>query len=110
MFLFKEINRNGFYNDRKKGHFKHNYFKVIKLRLPHMDTVEDFLRILQPEQFKAIKAALISGLIAQKVLRHFRVLRKYCAVGSDGSGINSYTENDAEDSRTHKTSKNGKVT
>jgi len=31
-------------------------------------------------------------------------------VGIDGSDMNSFTENDAEDSRTHKTSKNGKVT
>jgi len=109
MFLFKETSRNAFNNDRREGHFKQNYFKVFKLRLPHMDTVEDFLRILQPEQLEAIKAALIAGLIEQKVLRHFRVLGKYYTVAIDGTGANSYTENDTEDSRTHKTSKNGKV-
>lgn len=110
MFLFKETSRNAFNNDIKEGHFKQNYLKVFKLRLPHMDTVEDFLRILQPEQLEAIKAALITGLIEQKVLRHFRVLGKYYTVAIDGTGANSYTENDAEDSRTHKTSKNGKIT
>jgi len=31
-------------------------------------------------------------------------------VAFDGTGANSNTENDAEESRTHKTSKNGKVT
>jgi len=60
-----------------------------------MDTVEDFLRILQPEQLEVIKAALVTGLIGQKVLRHFRVLGKYYTVGIDGTGANSYTAEDA---------------
>lgn len=110
MFLFKETSRNAFNNDRREGHFKQNYLKVFKLRLPHMDTVDDFLRILRPEELEALKSALIAGLIEQKVLRHFRLLGKYYLVAMDGTGANSYTENDAEDSRTHKTSKNGKVT
>lgn len=110
MFLFKETSRNALNNDRREGHFKQNYLKVFKLRLPHMDTVEDFLRLLQPEELEALKAALVAGLIEQKVLRHFRFLGKYYVVAIDGTGTNSYTQNDAEDSRTHKTSKNGKVT
>ena len=110
MFLFKETSRNAFNNDIKEGHFKQNYLKVFKLQLPHMDTVEDFLRILQPEELEALKAALVAGLIEQKVLRHFRWLKKYYAVAIDGTGTNSYTQNDADESRTHKTSKNEKVT
>ena len=110
MFLFKETSRNAFNNDSKEGHFKQNYLRVFKLRLPHMDTVEDFLRLLQPEALEALKAALIAGLIEQKVLRQFRLLSKYYVVAIDGTGTNSYTQNDAGESRTHKTSKNGKVT
>jgi len=77
MFLFKQTSRNAFNNDRKEGHFKMNYCKVFEMRLPHIDTMEDFLRIIQSEQLEKIKAAIKAGLIKQKVLRHFRVLRKY---------------------------------
>lgn len=110
MFLFKETSRNALNNDRKEGYFKENYLRVFKLRLPHMDTVEDFLRIVKPEELEALKAALIGGLIEQKVLRSLRLLSKYYAVAIDGTGTNSYTENDDEGNRTHKTSKNGRVT
>ena len=110
MFLFKETSRNALNNDRKEGYFKENYLRVFKLRLPHMDTVEDFLRIVKPEELEALKAALIAGLIEQKVLRSLRLLSKYYAVAIDGTGTNSYTQNDDQGNRTHKTSKNGKVT
>lgn len=110
MFLFKETSRNALNNDRKEGYFKENYLRVFKLRLPHMDTVEDFLRIVKPEELEALKVALIAGLIEQKVLRSLRLLSKYYAVAIDGTGTNSYTENDDEGNRTHKTSKNGRVT
>lgn len=110
MFLFKETSRNAVNNDSREGNFKENYFKVFRVRLPHMDTVEDFLRIVKPEELEALKAALIAGLIEQKVLRYFRLLGKYYAVAIDGTGTNSYSQNDEEGNCTHKTSKNGKVT
>lgn len=110
MFLLKETSRNALNNDRKEGYFKENYLRVFRLRLPHMDTVEDFMRIVKPEELEELKAALIAGLIEQKVLRYFRLLGKYYAVAIDGTGTNSYTQNNDEGSRTHKTSKNGKVT
>lgn len=110
MFLFKETSRNAFNNDSKEGHFKQNYYKVFKQRLPHMDTVDAFLRALQPDELEALKASMVAGLIDQKVLRRFRCLNKYYTVAIDGTGINSYTQNDESQSRTHKTSKLGKIT
>ena len=75
-----------------------------------MDTVEDFLRILQPKELEALKAALIAEVMEQKVLHHFRLLNKFYVVDIDGTGTNSYTENDPDQSRPFKTSKNDKVT
>ena len=46
LFLFKEASRNAINNDRKEAQFRKNYERAFKLRLPHMDTVEDFLRQL----------------------------------------------------------------
>src|ERR1022692_3501836 len=109
MFLFKETSRNSFNNDRC-DRFKSNYFKIFRLRLPHMDTVDAFLRLLSPYELENLKAVLVSGLIEQKVLHKFRLLGKYYKVAIDGTGVTSYDENDAEQTRSHKTHKNGKVT
>jgi len=109
MFLFKETSRNSFNNDRSE-HFIKNYSKIFRQRLPHMDTVDAFLRLLLPNELENLKAALMSGLIEQKVLHRFRMLGKYFMVAIDGTGVTSYTENDKEQTRTHKKSKNGNVT
>ena len=110
MFVFKETSRNAMNNDRKEGYFKENYFKVFGQRLPHLDTVETFLRQLPGACLEELKAKLISALIAQKVLHKLRLAGKYFTVAIDGTGSASYGENDAEGSRIHKTSKNGVTT
>lgn len=109
MFLFKETSRNSFNNDSCER-FKNNYYKIFKLRLPHMDTVDSYLRGLSCYELEQLKAVLVSGLIEQKVLHRFRMLGKYFMVAIDGTGVTSYEENDAEQTRSRKTSKNGKVT
>ncbi len=110
MFLFRETSRNAINNDRKEGNFCQSYFKVFKQRLPHLDTVEDYLRLLDCTELEKLKAALVAGLIEQKVFYRFRLLGSHYTVAVDGTGTNSYAENDAQQTRLHKTSKNGKVT
>jgi len=110
IFLFKETSRNAINNDRKEDQFRKNYKRVFKLSLPHMDTVEDFLRLLSPGELEHLKAAMVSSLIEQKVLHQFKLLGKYFMVAIDATGINSYEENNEEEDRVHKTSKNGKTT
>jgi hypothetical protein len=109
MFLFKETSRNSFNNERSER-FNDNYFRIFRLRLPHMDTVDAFLRLLSPYELENLKAALVSGLIEQKVLHRFRLLGKHFTVAIDGTGVTSYEENDAEQTRSHKTHKSGSTT
>jgi hypothetical protein len=109
MFLFKETSRNAFNNDRCEQ-FKSSYLKIFRLRLPHMDTVDDFLRKLPPFELENLKATLVSALIEQKVLHKFKLLGRHFTVAIDGTGVTSYEENDAEQTCSHKTSKNGKTT
>lgn len=109
MFLFKETSRNSFNNDRCER-FKSNYFKIFRLRLPHMDTVDSYLRLLPPYELEQLKAALVGGLIEQKVLHRFRLPGKHFMVAIDGTGVTSYATNDAEQTRSHKTTKNGTTT
>lgn len=110
LFLFKETSRNAINNDRREEQFRKNYERVFKCRLPHMDTVNDFLRHLSAGELEHFKAAMISSLIEQKVLHRFKLLGKYFMVAIDASGINSYYQNNQEQDRVHKTSKNGKTT
>lgn len=110
MFLLRETSRNAINNDRKEAHFLENYYKIFGQRLPHLDTVDDYLRLLEGTELEELKAALVAGLIEQKVFYRFKLLGKHYTVAIDGSGTGSYTKNDEEKTRLHKTSKNGKVT
>lgn len=110
MFLFKETTRNAANNDRQEEKFKENYYKLFKLRLPHMDTVERFLRLLDPEELEKLKAVLVCQILEKRVLHKFRFIGKWFTVAIDGTGTNSYDSNDGEGSRIHKKSKNGVVT
>lgn len=110
MYLLRETSRNALNNDRKEAGFKENYFKVFGQRLPHMDTVEDVLRLLKDDELENLKTVLVAGLIEHKVLNRFKLLGKHYMVAIDGTGINSYDHDNETNTRLKKTSKNGKVT
>ena len=107
LFLFKEETRNALNNDRREAKFAQNYFRLFKLRLPHMDTVEAFLRILPGKELEKLKATLVAGLIDRRVLHKFKFLGKFFMIAVDGTGVSSYHQNDADETRLEKTSKNG---
>ncbi len=52
MSLFNADSRNAFNNERQEGNFKDNHQKTFKLRLPHMDTVENVMRRLDPDELE----------------------------------------------------------
>ncbi len=106
MFIFKETSRNAYNNDRREDHFRKNFYKYFKLRLPHADAVDDVLRELPAEQLEILKAHLVSNLIEQKLLRKFRLLGKYYAIAVDGTGIATFEHRHCEHCL-KKTSKNG---
>ena len=110
MFLLRETSRNAINNDRKEAHFRQNYCKIFGQRLPHLDTVDDYLRLLNDRELEDLKTTLVSALIEQKVFYRFKLLSKHYTVAIDATGTNSYTQNDELKTRLHKTSKNGKVT
>jgi len=109
MYLLREGSRNAINNDRNEANFSKNYQKVFKLRLPHMDTVDEFFRHLPPEETEKIKAELIAELIKRKVFNTYRLCGKYHCVAIDGTGVCSYHKNNVEGTRISRTSKNGKT-
>lgn len=107
IFLFKKGSRNSFNNDRLDNDFISNYEKLFGMRLPHMDTVNDFLEKLNLEELENFKTKMIRKLIEKKVLHQWRLFGKYFVVAIDGTGVNSYREKHCDKCLT-RTSKSGK--
>lgn len=110
MFVFKEVSRNAFNLDREEVNFRDNYFRIFKKRLPHLDTVNRVISQLCVKEIENIKQAFVAGLIEQRIFRCYRMFGKYYTIAIDGTGVNSYKENNAEQNLPCKTSKNGVVT
>jgi hypothetical protein len=109
MFLLREGSRNAFNSDRRHETFIKNYERVFGIRLPHMDTVEDVLRVLQPDELEILKACLVSRLIEKKVFHKFKFLGKRFIIAIDGTGLYSYDHKHC-DQCLHKTSSTGITT
>lgn len=109
MFIFKETSRNAYNNDRKEECFKKNFYKHFGFNLPHGDSFDEVLSKLHPREIEGLKAALVSGLIEQKIFRKFRFLGKYYLIAVDATGMVSFDYQHCEHCLT-KTSKNGKTT
>ncbi len=108
LFLFKEGSRNAFNLDRKEGKFRQNYERLFKMKLPHMDTVEELFRQLPQEELEQLKPILLGELMAKKVLHKFKVLGKSFIIAIDGVHLATY-EADYCGACLHKTSKKGKT-
>ncbi len=109
MYIFKKGSRNALNNNRQDDDFKKNYQKIFKMRLPHMDTVDDVMRQLAEDELEKLKMRMIQSLLKKRTLHRFRLLKKWFVIAVDGSGIMSFSERHCEHCLTQ-TSKNGKVT
>jgi hypothetical protein len=108
MFIFKKGSRNALNNERDEGKFKKNFQRIFKVRLPHMDTVNEVMERLDEGQLEKLKTELVSGLIEKKVFYKYRFLGRYHRVVVDGSHVMNVKEGHCEHCL-HRTSKSGKV-
>lgn len=92
LFIFKEASRNAFNNDRAEAKFAKNYVSIFGIRLPHMDTVDAFLRQLKEKELEEIKCKLLKLLLEKRVLHKFRLFKKYFSISVDGTGLATYKE------------------
>jgi len=109
MSLFKADSRNAFNNERQEGNFKENYQKIFKMRLPHMDTVENVMRRINPDELQQLKTDMIRILLEKKTFHKFRLFKKWFVIAVDGTGLMTFSKRHCEHCLT-KTSKKGKVT
>ena len=89
MFIFRQGSRNQMNLCRKEKRFRRNYRRLFKLRLPHMDTVDELLAELDPSELERLKAGLVRVLIGKKVFNRFRLGRSY-VVSVDATHVASY--------------------
>jgi hypothetical protein len=89
--------------------FKKNFFRHFGFHLPHGDSFDEVLSELDPSETEGLKAALVSGLIEQKIFRKFLFLGKYYLIAVDATGMVSFDSQHCEHCLTKK-SKNGKKT
>ncbi len=109
MYLFKEDSRNAMNENRNEENFKKNYEVLFKMKLPHMDTVDDVMRQLDEKELESLKESMLKALLHKRSLHKFRFLREWFIVAVDGSGVWSFKEQHC-DKCTHTTSKTGKKT
>jgi hypothetical protein len=108
MFLFKKGSRNAMNNERNEPRFRKNYERLFKARLPHMDTVEDVMEVLEAPHIEMLKTELVKGLLAKKILRRHRVLGHSYLVVIDGTHVMDVPEGHCPHCL-HQTFTNGKT-
>lgn len=109
MYLFKSGSRNAFNELRDDVQFEDNYKKLFKRPLPHPDTVDKVMRLLQESQIEKLKQKMVKVLLRRKVLHKNRFRNQWFRVAVDGSGVMSFDHKHCEQCL-HKTSKKGKTT
>jgi len=92
MFICKQGSRNAMNLDRDNTIFAQNFEKLFGKRLPHMDTVDDVLVLLDNHELERLKASLVATLIEKKVFGKYRLLGSLYRVAVDGTGIMTVDE------------------
>ena len=87
MSIFKADSRNAFNNERQEGNFKDNYEKIFKMRLPHMDTADNVMRRINPDELQQLKTDLIRTLLEKKIFHKFRLFKRFFVIAVDGTGL-----------------------
>jgi len=108
MFLLEKGSRNAMKNERDEPKFRKNYERLFKARLPHMDTVEDVMKVLEQGYIEELKTELVKGLLAKKILRRYRLLGQFYLVVIDGTHVMDVEEGHCEHC-VHQTLKNGRT-
>jgi hypothetical protein len=92
-----------------------NMAKALKYEelseLPHHDTINNFLKILNPSEIEKIRKYMIKELLKKRSLEQYRLLDKYWTIAVDATGIASFSERHCEHclKREYKNKETGEV-
>ena len=101
LFLLGCDSRNDFNNKCKDKQFRQNYIRMFRLRLPHMDAVNDLLEKMEQTEIEGVRCSLISNLIEKRVFHKFRFLGRYFCIAVDGTGVYYWGATPVESVRQH---------
>ena len=108
MFLFKEGSRNNYNQKRKNLQFQENYEKLFGFPMPHGDSVNNVITLLDEDQIEQLKQKMANALLERKIFHKSRYRGKWFRIAIDGSGVVSFDHKHC-DQCLHSTSKNNKT-
>ena len=109
MFLFKSGSRNQYNQYREDIQFKANYRRLFGFAMPHGDSVQNVMGLLDIFQIEQLKHKMVQVLIQRKTFHNSRYRRHWFRVAVDASGMGSY-DHQRDEQCLQRTSKNGKTT
>jgi hypothetical protein len=90
VFLFKQKSRNQADNTAKNLDYQDNIKSIFGIKVADMDTVDRYLRWINPCKLEQIKQDMFRELVKSKIFQKYKFAGKYFMVAIDGSGLQSY--------------------
>lgn len=109
MFLFKAGSRNQYNQYREDEQFKENFERLFGFAMPHGDSVNNVIALLDEGQIEHLKHQMVKILLQRKTFHNSRYRGKWFQVAVDASGAGSYAH-ERDSQCLHRTSKKGKIT
>ena len=112
LFLLNCDSRNDFNSKVKNKEFRHNYYRMFRLNPPHIDTVNDLFKAMEPQELEYLRCRLVNALIEKRVFHKLRFWSNYFYVAIDGTGVYNWGDNPPKDILNHaikKESSSGKI-
>lgn len=109
LFLFKSESRNQYNQYREDAQFAENYERLFEFAMPHGDSVQKVMALLDTDQIEHLKHQMVQTLLQRKTFHSSRYRGKWFQVAVDASGAGSY-DHERDPQCLHRTSKSGKVT
>jgi hypothetical protein len=91
MFLFKQQTRNQADNAAKNLDFADSIWRFFKVNIADMDTVDVYLRQLDPNELEEIKHYMIARIIKSKMFLSQRFDNAYYMIAVDGTGLHTFS-------------------
>ena len=108
MFLFKSGSRNQYNQNREDIQFQKNYKRLFGFAMPHGDSVQNVMALLQVSQIEHLKQKMVQILLQRKTFHNSRYRGHWFRIAVDASGVGSY-DHQRDEQCLHRTSKNGKT-
>lgn len=108
MFLFKSGSRNQYNQNREDLRFRKNYTRLFGFAMPHGDSVQNVIELLDTDQIEQLKQKMVQNLFQRKTFHRSRYRGQWFRIAVDGSGVGSY-DYQRDEQCLQRTSKRGKV-